>query len=184
MTDGAFTDRGENSLNRVDFLRARLVSTFTPPREKSSPLFSWGCAVSPTQPRTRPRYSEIEKELLARREAAVSGRRPVPNHGPSLQGGNLKPGHAVQRSSQAATVACILLLERRQEPVPRSPGAIAGNYVLSGLLSFRQPASRKGKQLEKATQPDPPNPRLSRGLHPRRLPLMPVRPRLKLLAEG
>jgi len=36
--------------------------------------------------RSRPRYSEIEKELLARREAAVSGRRPVPNRGPSLQG--------------------------------------------------------------------------------------------------
>ena len=59
---------------------------FTPPPEKSSPLFSWACTASTAPSRSRPRYSEIEKVLLARREAAVSGRRPVPNRGPSLQG--------------------------------------------------------------------------------------------------
>ena len=78
--------KNRDSLNCVDFPRARLVPAITPPRQKSSPLFSSAYAGSPAPSRTRPGYSEIEKELLARREAAVSGRRPVPNHGPSLQG--------------------------------------------------------------------------------------------------
>jgi hypothetical protein len=45
--------------------------------------------------RSRPRYSEIEKELLARREAARFG---ATSGAYTPRGGNLKPGHAVQRS--------------------------------------------------------------------------------------
>jgi hypothetical protein len=64
-------------------------------REKSSPLFSWACAASPAPPRSPQRYSEIEKDLLARREAVRFG---ATSGAYIPAGGNLKPGHAVQRS--------------------------------------------------------------------------------------
>jgi hypothetical protein len=45
-------------------------SPVTPPREKSSSLFSWACAGSAALPGSPPGYSEIKKELLARQDAA------------------------------------------------------------------------------------------------------------------
>jgi hypothetical protein len=59
---------------QTHFLNDRLFqSAFTPPREIYSPLFSWAYADSAALPRSRPGYSEIEKELLARQDAARFG---------------------------------------------------------------------------------------------------------------
>jgi hypothetical protein len=78
--------------------QARLSVAFTfvhAALKRSSPLFSIACVISAPPPRTPPRYSEIEKELLARQDAARFGATSGA-HPPA--GGNLKPGRAVQRS--------------------------------------------------------------------------------------
>jgi hypothetical protein len=125
-------------LNCVDFLGARLASTFTPVAKTFRPCFH---EPAPPGPR-RPAPSRVT--LKSKKSCSLAEKQPFRGDVRCLTMVPPCRGQFETGSRRATFVRrpqwLVLLLERRQEPVPRSPGAIAGSYVLSGLLPFRQPA--------------------------------------------